>query len=69
MTELEKNTAWIPYEKNFLSTEQAQHIINNTKSCDDEVFFTREVLNPDEHKLILPPSPPDNITIEELKIN
>jgi len=54
LTEVEKNTSWIPYEKYFLTQNKVSELLSNTKSCEEPVSFTREILPVKEE---LPPVP------------
>ena len=69
MTDLEKNTSWIPYEKYFMTEDDKNTMFKNTKPHDSEIIVTHEILNQDEKgNNILPPSPPsllDTITVTE----
>lgn len=64
LTEVEKNTSWIPYEKYFLPQDKVSELFANTKSCDEPVTFTRVNLLSEE---VLPPVP-DTITVVEKEI-
>jgi len=62
LTEVEKNTSWIPYEKYFLTQNKVSELLSNTKSCEEPVSFTREILPVKEE---LPPVP-DTIDVIEV---
>lgn len=72
MTELEKNTSWIPFEKLFMTEDEARKIIENTKSADTPVSFSRETLPDTYFESNTPPTAPtsvkeDGIEITEVK--
>jgi hypothetical protein len=62
MTDLEKNTSWVPYEKYFMTEDDKKIMFENTKPHDNEIIVTHEILTPHEN---LPPPTPDTITVTE----
>lgn len=44
LSETEKNTSWVPYEKYFMTQDKVSEMFAKTKSSDEPVTFTREEL-------------------------
>lgn len=68
MTETEKNTSWIPYEKYFMTQDEVKKMLETMKDYDaNNITFTREIIMDSEtkHEESVPVKQFDTITISE----
>lgn len=68
MTETEKNTSWIPYEKYFMTQDEVKKMLETMKDYDaNNITFTREIIMDSEtkHEEAVPVKQFDTITISE----